>query len=366
LKKAHSSTSPRRQTELDKAVSLIGRDVAAVRGDVSNLADLDRLYTKIASEKGKIDILFAGAGIVDPQPLAETTEESFDKLFAINTRALAFTVKKALPLLNDGGAIIVITSIADNKGIPGFTAYGASKAAVRSFVRTWTAEVKDRRIRVNAISPGPIDTPIFEQQAPTKEGSRPSPRPVRRGRPVRSARPPGRDRVGRLVPRFRRSKLHRGRGSPSRRRHVRDLKLSARRLRRHPRRGWPPLSDAVVRQASLSPPGPTLSSFMDEGSTADIHHTVWVSCEWRQGNRCPRSEVPLLATFRTSPLSRMSASRQHRSYATFRINLLSPKMGQRHGRIFQKVPRQDPVTIENHFGLEPGPSERAFPSVAFR
>jgi NAD(P)-dependent dehydrogenase (short-subunit alcohol dehydrogenase family) len=161
----------RRQTELDKAVALIGRSVAAVRGDVSNLADLDRLYAKIASEKGKIDILFAGAGIVDPQLLAETTEESFDKVFAINTRGLAFTVKKALPLLNDGAAIIVITSIAWNKGIPGFTAYSATKAAVRSFVRTWTAELKDRRIRVNAISPGPIDTPIFEQQAPTKDGA---------------------------------------------------------------------------------------------------------------------------------------------------------------------------------------------------
>ena len=162
----------RRQTELDKAVSLIGRGVAAVQGDVSNLADLDRLYGKVAREKGKIDILFAGAGILDPpQPLAETTEEGFDKVFAINTRGLAFTVKKALPLLNDGGAIIVITSIAENKGIPGFTAYSATKAAVRSFVRTWTAELKDRRIRVNAISPGPIDTPIFDQQAPTKEGA---------------------------------------------------------------------------------------------------------------------------------------------------------------------------------------------------
>jgi NAD(P)-dependent dehydrogenase (short-subunit alcohol dehydrogenase family) len=146
---------------LDKAVSPIGRSVAAVQGDVSNLADLDRLYAKVASETGKIDILFAGAGIVDPQPLAETTEKSFDKVFAINTRGLAFTVKKALPLLNDGGAIIVITSIAESKGIPGLGAYSATKAAVRSFVRTWTAELKDRRIRVNAISPGPIDTPIF-------------------------------------------------------------------------------------------------------------------------------------------------------------------------------------------------------------
>jgi NAD(P)-dependent dehydrogenase (short-subunit alcohol dehydrogenase family) len=161
----------RRQRELDQAVSLIGRGVAAVQGDVSNLEDLDQLYAKVASEKGKIDILFAAAGVVDTQSLAEMTEESFDRQFAINTRGLAFTVKKALPLLKDGGAIIVVTPVAENKGIPGFTAYSAAKAAVRSFVRTWTAELKDRRIRVNAISPGPIDTPIFEQQAPTKEGA---------------------------------------------------------------------------------------------------------------------------------------------------------------------------------------------------
>jgi NAD(P)-dependent dehydrogenase (short-subunit alcohol dehydrogenase family) len=161
----------RRQTELDKAVSLIGRSVAAVRGDVSDLADLDRLYAKVAEEKGKIDILFAGAGIIGPQPLADTTEESFDKVFAINARGLAFAVKKALPLLSDGGAIIVITSIAESKGIPGLGAYSATKAAVRSFVRTWTAELKDRRIRVNAISPGPIDTPIFGQMAPTEEAA---------------------------------------------------------------------------------------------------------------------------------------------------------------------------------------------------
>jgi NAD(P)-dependent dehydrogenase (short-subunit alcohol dehydrogenase family) len=161
----------RRQAELDKAVSLIGRSVAAVQGDVSNLADLDRLYGRISSEKGKIDILFAAAGIANPQPLAETTEEGFDRTFAINARGLVFTVKKALPLLNDGAAIIVISSIAATKGIPGFTAYSATKAAVRSFVRTWTAELKHRRIRVNAISPGPIDTPIFEDMAPTKEGA---------------------------------------------------------------------------------------------------------------------------------------------------------------------------------------------------
>src|SRR5260370_35957784 len=111
----------RRQTELDKAVSLIGRSVAAVQGDVSNVADLDRLYAKVASEKEKIDILFAGAGIVDPQPLAETTEESFDKGFAINTRGFAFTVKKALPLLNDGGGSDDITSHAGDERHPSVT-----------------------------------------------------------------------------------------------------------------------------------------------------------------------------------------------------------------------------------------------------
>jgi NAD(P)-dependent dehydrogenase (short-subunit alcohol dehydrogenase family) len=160
----------RRQDELDKAVASIGRNVAAVQGDVSDLADLDRLYAKIVSEKGKIDALFAAAGIVDTQRLVEMTEESFDRQFAVNTRGLAFTVKKALPLFNDGGSIILVTSIAESKGIPGLGAYSATKAAVGSFVRTWTAELKDRRIRVNAICPGPIDTPIFEQVASTKEG----------------------------------------------------------------------------------------------------------------------------------------------------------------------------------------------------
>src|SRR2546426_8058031 len=153
----------RRQTELEKAVSLIGHSVTGVQGDVSSIADLDQLYAKVASEKGKIDILFAGAGIVDPQALAETTEESFDKVFAINTRGLAFTVKKALPLLNDGGAIIVITSIAENKGIPRFTAYSATKAGGPSFRPTWPGELKDRRTRATARSPSPIDTPIVDQ-----------------------------------------------------------------------------------------------------------------------------------------------------------------------------------------------------------
>jgi NAD(P)-dependent dehydrogenase (short-subunit alcohol dehydrogenase family) len=159
----------RRQTELDKAVSLIGRNVVAVQADVSNLADLDRFYAKIASEKGKIDIIFAAAGIVEAQPLAQMTEESFDRQFAVNTKGLAFTVSKALPLLNDGASIILVTSIADRKGLPGLGVYSATKAAVGSFVRSWTPELADRGIRVNAICPGPIDTPIFKQVAPSPD-----------------------------------------------------------------------------------------------------------------------------------------------------------------------------------------------------
>jgi NAD(P)-dependent dehydrogenase (short-subunit alcohol dehydrogenase family) len=161
----------RRQAELDKAVTAIGNNVSAVQGDVQSLADLDRLYAQIGAEKGAIDIVVANSGIVDPQLLADTTEESFDKVFGVNVRGLAFTVKKALPLLKDGGAVIVISSIASVKGFPGYGTYSASKAAVRSFVRTWTAELKDRRIRVNTISPGPIDTPIMDTQADTKEGA---------------------------------------------------------------------------------------------------------------------------------------------------------------------------------------------------
>jgi NAD(P)-dependent dehydrogenase (short-subunit alcohol dehydrogenase family) len=161
----------RRQNDLDMAVALIGDGVALVRGDVQKLGDLDRLYERIKQEKGKIDILVANAGFIDPQPLAGVTEENFDKTFDTNVRGLLFTVQKALPLFRDGGTIILISSIAAFKGIPRYTTYSASKASVRSFVRTWTAELKDRGIRVNAISPGAIDTPIIDAQAATREGA---------------------------------------------------------------------------------------------------------------------------------------------------------------------------------------------------
>src|SRR6201993_4611741 len=154
---------------LDRQVSPIADRVTAVQGDVSNLADLDRFYAKVASEQGRIDVIFTAAGIVEPQLLAAMTEESFDRQFAVNTRGLAFTVSKALPLLSDGASIILVTSIADRKGIAGLGVYSASKAAVGSFVRSWTPELADRGIRINAICPGPIDTEIFRQVAPTPD-----------------------------------------------------------------------------------------------------------------------------------------------------------------------------------------------------
>jgi NAD(P)-dependent dehydrogenase (short-subunit alcohol dehydrogenase family) len=154
----------RRQKELDEAVKAIGGDVTGVQGDVAKLADLDRLYDTVRKVKGRIDIVFANAGVAEFAPLGSITEEHFDKLFNINVRGTLFTVQKALPLLNDGGSIILTGSVAGVKGTHAFGVYGASKAAVRNFVRAWTVELKDRRIRSNVLSPGPTDTPIVDQQ----------------------------------------------------------------------------------------------------------------------------------------------------------------------------------------------------------
>ncbi|CAN7547315.1 SDR family NAD(P)-dependent oxidoreductase [Caballeronia sp. LjRoot31] len=159
----------RRLAELEKVVSELGDQAVAVQGDVANVEDIDRLYAKVRDEKGRVDIVVANAGIVGNETLEETTVENFDQLFAINARGVLFTVKQAIPLMSDGGAVIAITSMATAKGIPGYSAYSATKAAVRSFVRTWTAELKSRGIRVNAISPGPIDTPILDTHAPNPE-----------------------------------------------------------------------------------------------------------------------------------------------------------------------------------------------------
>jgi NAD(P)-dependent dehydrogenase (short-subunit alcohol dehydrogenase family) len=149
----------RRQAELDAAVKLIGKNVTAVQGDVSNLADLDRLYVTVKQQKGRVDILFANAGLGEMAPLGAITEAGYDTTFNANVKGLLFTVQKALPLFTDGGSIILNASIVSIKGNPGFSVYSATKAAVRSFARNWTLDLKDRRIRVNAVSPGPIETP---------------------------------------------------------------------------------------------------------------------------------------------------------------------------------------------------------------
>jgi len=151
----------RRQAELDAAVKEIGRNVSAVQGNVANQADLDRLYATVKSQKGRIDVIYANAGTGEFQPIDAVTEEHFDKIFNINVRGALFTVQKGLPLLNNGGAILLTGSVAGSKGLENFGVYNASKAAVRSFARTWTVDLKSRKIRVNVISPGPIDTPLL-------------------------------------------------------------------------------------------------------------------------------------------------------------------------------------------------------------
>ncbi len=154
----------RDQAKLDDAVRAIGRNVTGVQGDAANLDDLDRLYETVKREKGSLDVLFASAGAGgEARKLGQITEKDFDTLFGLNTRGTLFTVQKALPLFNDGGSIIMTGSIASVKGWPDYSVYSASKAALRSFARTWLNELKDRQIRVNVLSPGQIATPIQEQ-----------------------------------------------------------------------------------------------------------------------------------------------------------------------------------------------------------
>jgi NAD(P)-dependent dehydrogenase (short-subunit alcohol dehydrogenase family) len=154
----------RRQKELDQAVKAIGSNVAGVQGDVANLADLDRLYKTVEAKGRRIDIVFANAGFAEFASLGSITEEHFDRLFNVNVKGALFTVQKALPLLNDGGSIVLTGSVGSVKGTPAFWVYGATKAAIRNFVRAWTVELKDRRIRSNVLSPGPTDTPIVARQ----------------------------------------------------------------------------------------------------------------------------------------------------------------------------------------------------------
>jgi len=161
----------RRQRELDAAVRQIGENVTGVLSDVSNLADLDRLYTLVKQQHGKIDVVFANAGGGELAPLGAISEEHFDKTFSTNVKGLLFTVQKALPLLQDGSSIIFTASTTSIKGGEASSVYSATKAAVRSFARTWTIDLKARKIRVNAISPGPINTPGLRGLGQTKEQS---------------------------------------------------------------------------------------------------------------------------------------------------------------------------------------------------
>src|SRR5271170_5590095 len=159
----------RRKDELDAAVKEIGKSVTGIQGDVAKLADLDRLFAQIKREKGKLDIVFANAGVAELAPLGEITEENFDRIFDINVKGLLFTVQKALPLIPDAGSIILNASIVASKGNPASSVYSATKAAVRSFARSWTMDLKQRKIRVNALSPGPIDTPGVRGLAQSEE-----------------------------------------------------------------------------------------------------------------------------------------------------------------------------------------------------
>jgi NAD(P)-dependent dehydrogenase (short-subunit alcohol dehydrogenase family) len=158
----HVFITGRRKDALDRAVAEIGRNVTAVQGDVANLTDLDRLYDEVRRQNRKIDVIFANAGIAQLAPFGTVEEKFYDLHFDTNVKGMFFTVQKALPLMKDGGAIILTGSVSAVKGFPSASVYSAGKAAVRSFARTWTTELKDRRIRVNAISPGHIDTSIFD------------------------------------------------------------------------------------------------------------------------------------------------------------------------------------------------------------
>jgi NAD(P)-dependent dehydrogenase (short-subunit alcohol dehydrogenase family) len=154
---------------LQEAVKAIGNSVVAVQADVAKLPELDKFYATVAQKLGRIDVLFVNAGVAKFTPVREVSEETYDELFDTDTKGAYFTIQKALPLLNDGASIVLNTSVADKKGMPGGSVYSAAKAALRSFARTLAAELADRGIRVNAVSPGPIQTPIFQRAGVPKE-----------------------------------------------------------------------------------------------------------------------------------------------------------------------------------------------------
>jgi NAD(P)-dependent dehydrogenase (short-subunit alcohol dehydrogenase family) len=161
---AHVFITGRRQAELDAAVKQIGHNVTGVQGDIANLAELDRLYATVQQQTGRVDVLFANAGLGEFMPLGQITEAHFDKTFGVNVKGTLFTVQKALPLMPDGGSIVINGSMASIKGTPAFGVYAATKAALRSFARTWSLDLKDRQIRVNVVSPGTVITPGYKNE----------------------------------------------------------------------------------------------------------------------------------------------------------------------------------------------------------
>jgi NAD(P)-dependent dehydrogenase (short-subunit alcohol dehydrogenase family) len=173
----------RREMELSAAVQKIGHNATGVQGDVSQLRDLDRLFERIQREKGSLDIVFANAAMDKNAPLGKITEEVYDSIFNTNVRGVLFTVQKALPLLPDGASVILTASVAATKGLPSDSVLSASKAAIRSFARTWTADLRDRRIRVNAVSPGPTETPAFNELVASAEARKMISTSIPLGRP---------------------------------------------------------------------------------------------------------------------------------------------------------------------------------------
>jgi NAD(P)-dependent dehydrogenase (short-subunit alcohol dehydrogenase family) len=160
---AHVFISGRRQEVLDEAVKLIGRNVTGVQADSANLDDLDRLFDAVRREKGAVDVLWTSAGMGEQRKLGEITEQHFDAAFGLNARGTLFTVQKALPLFNDGGSILMTGSIASVRGYPSWSVYAASKAVLHAYARVWLSELKNRRIRVNVLTPGQVATPLLEQ-----------------------------------------------------------------------------------------------------------------------------------------------------------------------------------------------------------
>ena len=178
----HVFITGRRPAELDEAVKQIGRHATGVPGDISNLADLDRLFATVKRQQGRLDVLFANAGVGALAPLGSITEEFYESIFNVNVKGLLFTVQKALPLLPDGASIILNASVGASKGIPERSVYNATKAAVRSFARTWTTDLKDRHIRVNVVSPGVTDTPPWHTTEAREQGLKAAPNIIPLGR----------------------------------------------------------------------------------------------------------------------------------------------------------------------------------------